>query len=43
MENLCDHPTFTGYSVDGGYAEYPLSYEFDATQVVPLLCAGITR
>src|SRR5258708_51654 len=21
-ENLCDHPTFTGYSVDGGYAEY---------------------
>ncbi len=23
-ENLCDHPTFTGYSVDGGYAEYVL-------------------
>src|SRR5262249_33969121 len=22
MENLCDHPTFTGYSVNGGYAEY---------------------
>jgi propanol-preferring alcohol dehydrogenase len=21
MENLCDHPTFTGYTVDGGYAE----------------------
>ena len=22
MENLCDHPVFTGYSVDGGYAEF---------------------
>ena len=25
MENLCDAPTFTGYSVDGGYAEYALA------------------
>ena len=26
MENLCDHPVFTGYSVNGGYAEYaPIS------------------
>jgi propanol-preferring alcohol dehydrogenase len=50
MENLCDHPTFTGYSVDGGYAEYalaredfayPLPQELDATHVAPLLCAGI--
>jgi len=50
MENLCDHPTFTGYSVDGGYAEfaltredftYPLPPELDATHVAPLLCAGI--
>ncbi len=50
MENLCDQPTFTGYSVDGGYAEYalaradfiyPLPDELDATQVAPLLCAGI--
>jgi propanol-preferring alcohol dehydrogenase len=50
MENLCDHPTFTGYSVDGGYAEYavareefayPLPHELDATHVAPLLCAGI--
>lgn len=50
MENLCDHPTFTGYSVDGGYAEYvsvradftfPLPAELDATHVAPLLCAGI--
>ena len=24
MENLCDKPTFTGYTVDGGYAEYVL-------------------
>src|SRR5580698_2405457 len=24
MENLCDNPTFTGYTVDGGYAEYAL-------------------
>jgi propanol-preferring alcohol dehydrogenase len=50
MENLCDHPIFTGYSVDGGYAEYalaredfayPLPQELDATHVAPLLCAGI--
>jgi len=50
MENLCDHPTFTGYSVDGGFAEYalaredfayPLPQELDATHVAPLLCAGI--
>jgi propanol-preferring alcohol dehydrogenase len=49
-ENLCDHPTFTGYSVDGGYAEfvlarqdftYPLPDGLDATHVAPLLCAGI--
>jgi len=50
MENLCDQPTFTGYSVDGGYAEYvlvredfsyPLPAQLDATHVAPLLCAGI--
>ena len=50
MENLCDHPTFTGYTVDGGYAEYVLAREdfvyplpsgLDATHVAPLLCAGI--
>ena len=50
MENLCDHPTFTGYSVDGGYAEYvlvradfafPLPDGLDAMHVAPLLCAGI--
>lgn len=50
MENLCDHPVFTGYTVDGGYAEYasvradfalPLPPGADASQVAPLLCAGI--
>ncbi|HEX3967129.1 MAG TPA: zinc-dependent alcohol dehydrogenase family protein [Edaphobacter sp.] len=49
-ENLCDNPTFTGYSVNGGYAEYalvrsdftyPLPAELDNTHVAPLLCAGI--
>ena len=50
MENLCDHPVFTGYSVDGGYAEYaavranfayPVPEGLDAIHVAPLLCAGI--
>src|SRR5271166_84224 len=49
-ENLCDHPTFTGYTVDGGYAEYavapedfvyPLHESLSDQQVAPLLCAGI--
>src|SRR5579871_5944871 len=49
-ENLCDNPTFTGYSVDGGYAEYAVApedfvYEIPASfpdeQAAPLLCAGI--
>jgi propanol-preferring alcohol dehydrogenase len=50
MENLCDHPTFTGYTVDGGYAElvlvradfaYPLPPRLNPVHVAPLLCAGI--
>jgi propanol-preferring alcohol dehydrogenase len=50
MENLCDTPTFTGYSVDGGYAEfavaradfvYPLPDALDDLHAAPLLCAGI--
>jgi propanol-preferring alcohol dehydrogenase len=50
MENLCDSPTFTGYTVDGGYAEYataradfvyPLPPELDDLHAAPLLCAGI--
>jgi alcohol dehydrogenase, propanol-preferring len=50
MENLCDQPTFTGYTVNGGYAEYalaradfcfPLPAGLDDVHVAPLLCAGI--
>lgn len=50
QENLCDLPTFTGYSVDGGYAEYalarndfvfPLPASLDDAHAAPLLCAGI--
>jgi propanol-preferring alcohol dehydrogenase len=49
-ENLCVAPTFTGWDVDGGYAEYCLvderfAYELpdglDDEQAAPLLCAGI--
>jgi alcohol dehydrogenase, propanol-preferring len=49
-ENLCDHPTFTGYTVDGGYAEYivaPQDFiyavpeQFPDEKAAPLLCAGI--
>src|ERR1700732_319469 len=50
LENLCDSPTFTGYTVDGGYAEYavvrsgfafPLPEALDDLHAAPLLCAGI--
>ncbi|HEY4052608.1 MAG TPA: zinc-dependent alcohol dehydrogenase family protein, partial [Terriglobales bacterium] len=50
MENLCDSPTFTGYSVNGGYAEYalaradfcfPIPTALDDLYAAPLLCAGI--
>ncbi len=50
LENLCDSPTFTGYSVNGGYAEFatartdfvfPLPGALDALHAAPLLCAGI--
>jgi propanol-preferring alcohol dehydrogenase len=49
-ENLCDAPTFTGYSVNGGYAEYavaradfviPLPPNLSDLDAAPLLCAGI--
>jgi propanol-preferring alcohol dehydrogenase len=49
-ENLCDNPAFTGYTVDGGYAEhivapedfvYSLPDAFPDEQAAPLLCAGI--
>lgn len=50
LENLCDSPTFTGYTVDGGYAEYAaadsgfvfeLPSQLDDLHAAPLLCAGI--
>jgi propanol-preferring alcohol dehydrogenase len=49
-ENLCDHPLFTGYTVNGGYAEYAvaradfcisLPNDPPAEHLAPLLCAGI--
>jgi propanol-preferring alcohol dehydrogenase len=50
QENLCDAPGFTGYTIDGGYAEYcvadaqyvfPLSEDTDPVAMAPLLCAGL--
>lgn len=50
QENLCDSPQFTGYTNDGGFAEfivadedfvYPLPEGFGDLQAAPLLCAGI--
>ena len=50
FENICDSPTFTGYTVNGGYAEYavaradfvfPLPAALDDLHAAPLLCAGI--
>ena len=49
-ENLCLEPTFTGWDVDGGYADYCLADEryvyalpegLDDEHAAPLLCAGI--
>jgi len=49
-ENLCDRARFTGYDVDGGYAEwvvaderycFPLPDDYDDVQAAPLLCAGL--
>jgi propanol-preferring alcohol dehydrogenase len=49
-ENLCDAPTFTGYTRDGGYAShavadarycFPLPEEGEAAALAPLLCAGL--
>ena len=49
-ENLCDNARFTGYDVDGGYAEYAvaderfclgLPDEYGDLEVAPLLCAGL--
>ena len=49
-ENLCESARFTGYQVDGGYAEYaivpasfayPIPPVFSDEEAAPLLCAGI--
>jgi alcohol dehydrogenase, propanol-preferring len=49
-ENLCDHALFTGYSMNGGYAEYCTAHEdfilkipesYDNSHAAPLLCAGL--
>jgi propanol-preferring alcohol dehydrogenase len=49
-ENLCDRARFTGYTIDGGYAEFTvadarycfrLPAEYDDLDVAPLLCAGL--
>ena len=49
-ENLCDNARFTGYQLDGGYAEYtvadqrycfPIPVDYDDVSAAPLLCAGL--
>jgi propanol-preferring alcohol dehydrogenase len=49
-ENLCDEPKFTGYTLDGGYAEYTVADRrycfslpegYDDAAAAPLLCAGL--
>ncbi|HEX5608097.1 MAG TPA: zinc-dependent alcohol dehydrogenase family protein [Candidatus Binatia bacterium] len=49
-ENLCDRAKFTGYTLDGGYAEYtvadqrfcfPIPGDYSDSEAAPLLCAGL--
>ena len=49
-ENLCDEARFTGYQIDGGFAEkvvaderfcFPIDPAYDDLQAAPLLCAGL--
>lgn len=49
-ENLCDHARFTGYTLDGGYAEYTVADprfcfripdSYSNTEAAPLMCAGL--
>ncbi len=49
-ENLCEHPVFTGYDVDGGFADYMVADEryclalpshLEPAHTAPLLCAGL--
>lgn len=50
LENLCDRAKFTGYTLDGGYAEYavadarfcfPIPESYGDVEAAPLLCAGL--
>jgi propanol-preferring alcohol dehydrogenase len=50
QENLCDNPLYTGYTIDGGYAEYtvadqrycfPIPAGYADLEAAPLLCAGL--
>ncbi len=50
LENLCDQARFTGYTIDGGYAEYtaadqrfavPIPDAYESAEAAPLLCAGL--
>jgi len=50
QENLCDNALFTGYTLDGGYAEYtvahqrycfPIPDKYGDAEAAPLLCAGL--
>lgn len=50
LENLCEHACFTGYQMDGGYAEhavadesfcFALPFDFDDVHAAPLMCAGL--
>jgi propanol-preferring alcohol dehydrogenase len=50
QENLCDNPLFTGYTIDGGFAEYTTADQrycfflpdgYTDIEVAPLLCAGL--
>lgn len=49
-ENLCENALFTGYTINGGYAEYTVAYEqycfpisdvYDDLHAAPLMCAGL--
>lgn len=49
-ENLCDEPEFTGYQIDGGYADvtvadadfcFPIGGQYSDAEIAPLLCAGL--
>jgi alcohol dehydrogenase, propanol-preferring len=50
QENLCNRPRFTGYTLDGGYAEYvtadagyafPIPPQYSDAEAAPLMCAGL--